>query len=67
MFDELRLGGYLDGLKRNGHLLSSLVKGSVAYKLTENYSVNQCLAWMNDDVILDLLELRSTRTPRTGL
>ncbi|MHA1286378.1 MAG: hypothetical protein ACTSPB_03125 [Candidatus Thorarchaeota archaeon] len=57
VFDELRLGGFLDGFKRCGHSLSSLVKGSVAYKLTENYSVNRCSAWMNDDVIIDLLEL----------
>jgi len=57
VFDELRLGGFLDGFKRCGHCLSSLVKGSVAYKLTENHSVNRCSAWMNDDVIIDLLEL----------
>jgi len=55
VFDELRLDGFLDGM-RCGHSLSSLVKGSVAYKLTRD-TVNRCSEWMNDPVILDLLEL----------
>ena len=57
VFDELHLSAFLDDLKRCGHPLSSLVKGSVAYKLTENYSVSRCSEWMNDDVILDILDL----------
>ncbi len=52
IFEELHLPPVLDELKHSGHSLSSLVTGLVSYKLTDDLSIINCHAWMNNNPLL---------------
>ena len=59
MFRELNLDSIIRPLKMRGTNLCPIFRGIISYKLTENFSIKRCHAWMNTLEILDYYHLNS--------
>ena len=59
LYERLGLSGVIGPLKTKGIPLDALVRGMLAYKLGDNFSVLQASAWLNQPEMLEQYELRS--------
>jgi len=59
MFHELNLNTIIHPLKLRGTNLSTILRGMISYKLTENFSLKRCHEWLTSPEILEYYHLDS--------
>jgi transposase len=59
LLERLGLSEVISQLKTKGIALDALVRGLLAYKLGDNFSVLQVSEWLNQSKMLEQYELRS--------
>jgi transposase len=56
--NKLGLGPVLSSIKKKGVPLSPLVTALISYRLTENFSVDGCGRWLEDQAVRDIVGLK---------